>query len=96
MNVNMAHLMEAIQASVEYEVERGREPRPRINLGLLEFISKSRGYKCLAGIKLAEHIVGDRIISSIAIRDAHKRGVLVDIIERPDGRYEWVTTEEEL
>ena len=75
--VELQGAIEAIKASIDYEVARGRAPEPRINLGFLRYLSVTRGYKCVGAAKLASAITGVHLPAA-EVTQCHTQGVWLD------------------
>jgi len=85
--------LEAIQASIEYEVDRGRTPAVRPNLGLMRYLSLSRGVKCIGAMKVLSGVLGSQIPAQM-VRECHDRGVWIDCFVSPNGKLDWFVTDE--
>ena len=79
----------AINASVQYEAERGRPGVPKVNLGLMKYLSEARGSDAVGGCLAADEISGTHLPAS-ELKQAHDSGVWIDFTG------EWYATDEKL
>ena len=92
MKSNNVGYYAAINAAIEYEVERGRPALPKANIGLMKHLSEARGSASVGACLAADEITGSHLPAS-ELRKAHDQGVWIDF---HSGESEWYVSDEKI